>query len=175
VHGFLLHHETEVLARVAPPGGGIEPPGGDGEPSKGPLPRSLVKKFLNYLRGRERKEQRRRKVLTSYDALTTSTRKRLEPRHDVTPEDEADGNWRRESAEAAHLLVRRQYETRGKLSEFEALVTYLVHGTPATLPELAAQLGKPEKVDSVRQDIHRLRERHRRALETVMSKGSKKK
>lgn len=97
------------------------------------------------------------------DPQSAETRYGLEPTHDESPERLFERRWALTLLDQVLDRLRKEFETEGKLAQFDALkVTLTSERGSVPYAELGARLGLSE--GAVKVAVHRLRQRYREVL-----------
>jgi RNA polymerase sigma-70 factor (ECF subfamily) len=98
------------------------------------------------------------------DFAAGESRLSLEPGHEETPERQFDRQWALTLLDQVLGRLRHEFQSAGKLNQFERLKSFLAGGRSADdgYANVAAALG--QTVDAVKVAAHRLRQRYRELL-----------
>jgi RNA polymerase sigma-70 factor (ECF subfamily) len=132
------------------------------DPGKGLFRTFLLSSLTNFLNDQwDRRQALKRgggKQLISWDALEGESRFQAEPEAPLAPEKLFERRWAMTLIERVLLRLRREYETGGKLQQFQRLEPCLTGAIgQGFYEEAAAALGM--KAGAVRVALHRLRRR----------------
>lgn len=130
----------------------------------------LLTSLQNFARAEHRRETTQRRggdhVLLPLDFSGADARYRNEPIDDLTPERLFDRAWAMTMLEQAMAALRSDYNAGGKGELFEALQPGLVDHRPEFQAEAAARLQM--SLGSIRVALHRLRQRYREKLRSLV-------
>jgi RNA polymerase sigma-70 factor (ECF subfamily) len=102
------------------------------------------------------------------DAQEAKRRLSREPTQNATPERLYDRNWALAVLDQALKLLEAEFKTSGRQSLFEELQPFLQgDASGPSYAEVAKRLGTTE--GTIKVTVHRLRERYRTLLRTVVS------
>ncbi len=134
------------------------------DPERGRF-RNFLMASIKHFMGHEWARQRAKKrgggcCHFSLDRDSAETRYRLEPLDDRTPEQMYERQWALTVLEQVATELRRDYTTRAKSSQFDALKSHLNLGSPQqSYAQLAERLNTTE--GAARVMVHRLKQQYR--------------
>lgn len=156
--GFFTHFiELEAIARV--------------DRSRGRFRSYLLALLEHYLANEHRKAHAEKRgggrAPASLDFARAETEVRIDPADPRKPEDAFRKSWSMSVLEGAFDRLRREFEERGKLPEFEAVRTHLLAGQERpTHGAIAERLGLP--LTDVANLLHRSRKRLREIIHSIL-------
>jgi RNA polymerase sigma-70 factor (ECF subfamily) len=142
------------------------------DPEKGRFRSFLLGCFINYLKGEQRHAQTRKRggggSLVPMDPQEVEQRLSREACLEATPESLYDRNWAVAVLEEALKRLQAEFKASGRGPLFEQLQPYLQGDVSGpSYAEVAERLGTTK--GTIRVTVHRLRERYRTLLRTVVS------